>query len=590
METSHVLTRPGRDLCWTKGRSSPLKVCIVNPRFDPSFFGFDFALPLLGGTARYWSVTNSLPTLAGLVPEGCEVTLVDENVEEIDFAALRAFDVVGVTGMIVQKRRMLEILRELRHAPSLVVLGGPYVSVDEGAFDGLCDVRFIGEAEETWPAFLSALIAGEHVQSRYEQVERTDMTRVPVPRYDLLRPGRYMQATLQFSRGCPFQCEFCDIITIFGRRPRLKTPDQIIAELDAIQEAGFAVCFIVDDNFIGNRKEAKKLVRRIIEWQRDHGYPLQLTTEASINLADDAELIELMYRANFRGVFIGIESPRAASLTETKKHQNVRGDSVASKIRRVRDGGFVISAGFIVGFDNDDLGIFEDQKRFIAELGIGHAAVAILTPVPTTPLYDRLKAEGRLNDSDPKVAFVPKQMTQRELRERHSLLVHELYEPEAYLGRVMAGYASSPAFRARRAELERLIGRRSSVLGTANNLTDTFRKMYRLARALVRRGLFWSLAPAYLKVYVRENLRLGRERLSLGHYVGLLLQHWHFYNLMRHDAKVDFGNVAERTEPRAGSLADQRPLIVTTAAVIATGSGAKPPSEDQRPPNLRARI
>jgi radical SAM superfamily enzyme YgiQ (UPF0313 family) len=520
-------------------------VCIVNPCFNPSFFAFDFALPLFGGTARYWSVTNALPTLAALAPEGCEVTLLDENVEEIDFAALEAFDVIGVTGMIVQKQRMFEILERLKGAPATIVVGGPYATVDEGAFAGLCDVRFIGEAEETWPAFLASLMAGKDVDGRYEQTERTDMTRCPAPRYDLLRPGRYVQATMQFSRGCPFQCEFCDIITIFGRRPRLKTPSQVLAEFDAIRDAGFRVCFVVDDNFIGNKKEAKKLLRQIIAWQQQHNYPLQLSTEASINLADDAELIDLMHEANFRQVFIGIESPRAESLRETKKLQNLKGDSLLEKIGRVRDGGLVISAGFIVGFDSDDAGIFADQKAFIAASGIGQAAVAILTPVPTTPLYDRLRAEGRLDDSDPKVAFIPQRMSQRELREGHSELVLELYEAEAFLSRVLRGYAASPGFRARRAELDRMIGRAPSVIGSAVTLGDSVRKLGRLARALIEQRVFWQIAPAYLRVYLRDNLRLGRERIPVPQYVGLLLTHWHFYKLMRHDAQMAFGNAAE---------------------------------------------
>ena len=522
-----------------------LRVCLINPRFQPSFFAFDFALPVLGGTARYWSVTNALPTLAALAPAGCEVTLLDENVESIDFEALSRFDVIGVTGMIVQRKRMREILTCLKDLPARIAVGGPYVSVDEHAFDGLCDTRFIGEAEETWPAFLSALIEGAPVQERYEQSERTDMTKVPPPRFDLLKAKSYVQATLQFSRGCPFLCEFCDIITIFGRRPRLKTAEQVLAELEGIHRAGFRVCFVVDDNFIGNKGEAKKLLHSIIAWQREHGYPLQLSTEASINLADDREFIELMVQANFRQVFIGIETPREASLMETRKVQNVRGDSLLDKIKRVRDGGLVVNAGFIVGFDNDDAGIFDEQRRFIEASGIAQATVTILTPVPSTPLYDRLKAEGRLDDSGHEVAFIPKQMTQKELREGHFALVRDLYAPEAYLGRVLAGYRSSPPFRRRRAELEKEIGRPSSVVGSAMGLTSALGRLGRLAAALVRARLFWLLGPAYLRIYLRENLPLGRERIPLVQYIGLLVTHWHFYNLMNHEARMDFGNAVE---------------------------------------------
>src|SRR4030095_6360159 len=235
----------------------------------------------------------------------------------------------------------------------------------EGLFDGLCDVRFIGEAEETWPEFLNALASGAEIKPRYQQEEKTDMTSVPVPRFDLLKRGRYGTAPVQFSRGCPFLCEFCDIITIFGRRPRVKRPEQVLAELDAVLAQGFRGCFLVDDNFIGNKIEAKRLLRRIIEWQTTHGFPLEFVTEASINLANDPELIDLMVKANFQSVFIGIETPREASLTETRKHQNVHGDSLLAKLERIRAAGLVVSGGFIVGFDNDDEKIFEQQFEFI---------------------------------------------------------------------------------------------------------------------------------------------------------------------------------------------------------------------------------
>ena len=265
-------------------------------------------------------------------PPASRLELVDENVRPIDWDDLRGFDIVGVTGMIVQRDRMIEILTRLRDLPPLVIVGGPYVTVAESAFASLCDARFIGEADESWPAFLTSFANGERIQERYEQAEKTDMSKVPTGRYDLLDMARYGMATVQFSRGCPFQCEFCDIITIFGRRPRLKTPEQFLAELDAVRRAGARLCFLVDDNFIGNKVAVKKMLPQLIEWQKRNGYPLQLYTEASVNLADDAELIEMMVQANFRQVFVGLESPRAESLIETLKFQNTRGDSLLEKI------------------------------------------------------------------------------------------------------------------------------------------------------------------------------------------------------------------------------------------------------------------
>ena len=294
-----------------------LKICLINPKFEPSYWGFDYALPLYPGDKRCTMITGALPHLAGLIPDH-EVVLLDENVEEIDFAALTSFDIVGVTGMIVQKARMREILERLRELKIFTVVGGAYASVHEAYFDGLCDVLFSGEADETWPAFVDCFASGKNFDNFYKQANPTDMTKVPKARFDLLKVSRYASGALQFSRGCPFRCEFCDIIVTFGRRPRMKRPEQVVEELEDMRNAGFFSCFIVDDNFIGNKKAAKELLRLIIAWQEKNSYPLRLTTEASINLADDAELLELLYRANFRSVFIGIESPRRESLQETK--------------------------------------------------------------------------------------------------------------------------------------------------------------------------------------------------------------------------------------------------------------------------------
>ncbi len=520
-------------------RVKPLRVCLINPRFEPSFWGFDFTLPMLPGNKRYWSTPGAFPTLAALVPEGVEIELVDENVRSIDWDDLRRFDIVGITGMIVQRARMVEILTRLRDLPALVIVGGPYVTVAETALAHLCDVRFIGEADESWPAFLTSFANGEAPLERYEQAEKTDMSKVPTGRYDLLDMSRYGMATVQFSRGCPFQCEFCDIITIFGRRPRLKTTEQFLAELDAVRRTGARLCFLVDDNFIGNKVAVKKMLPHLIEWQKRNGYAMQLYTEASVNLADDAELIEMMVQANFRQVFVGLESPRAESLIETLKFQNTRGDSLLEKIGRIRDGGLVLQAGFIVGFDNDDPRIFDEQYEFIEESGVGQAMVSILTPIPTTPLYDRLKAEGRLNYTDPEVAFVPKLMTQAELRTGHADLIRRLYEAPVFFGRVFKGYRSA-TFRARRRALDRAAG----MTGFRSTVTRNFGALLvvlRLARELTRKSAFWRLFPQYVRLYVNENLAMRGERMPFYQFVSLCLMHWHFYNIARRPHKGNVG-------------------------------------------------
>ena len=280
------------------------------------------------------------------------------------------------------------------------MVGGPWVTVQEDYFGDLVDVIFVGEAEETWPRFLKEWSQGLH-QLRYEQVEKTDMTKVPTPRFDLLKMKHYAFGSLQFSRGCPFQCEFCDIIVTFGRRPRIKTGTQVIAELEAIRKSGMDIVFIVDDNLIGNKKAIKEVLRDVIAWQEKMNYPLTLFTEASIDLADDAELMDLMVQANFIATFIGIESPDEESLREAKKYQNVRtGGTLLEKVHRIQDAGMEVWCGMIMGFDNDDEGIFDRQIQFMREARISFSMSGMLSAIPKTPLHDRLAAEGRLDTAD----------------------------------------------------------------------------------------------------------------------------------------------------------------------------------------------
>ena len=259
-------------------------IVLINPRFEISFWGLEHALPLLGKRANM--PVAALPLIAALTPSRHTVTIIDENVETIDFNRCAKADIVGVTGMIVQRRRMREILTELRKRNCYAVVGGPWVSVSESYFDNLADVIFIGEAEETWPEFLDDWEEGRP-KRRYEQEEKTDLAKVPPPRLDLLKMSKYAFGSVQFTRGCPFTCDFCDIIVIFGRRPRLKTHEQIIAELEALRAQKLHFVFIVDDNIIGNKKAIKDILHHVIAWQKANGYPLMFVTEASIDLADE---------------------------------------------------------------------------------------------------------------------------------------------------------------------------------------------------------------------------------------------------------------------------------------------------------------
>ncbi len=301
------------------------------------------------------------------------------------------------------------------------------------------DVIFIGEAEDTWPQFLKEWQQGLH-QYRYEQVEKTDMAKVPIPRYDLVKFKEYAMGCVQTSRGCPFQCEFCDIIVIFGRKPRIKTPEMVVSEVDAQHKLGVRVIFLVDDNFIGNKKVAKVILRAIIEWQHSHGFPMAFFTEASLDLAEDDELMRLMAEAGMVAVFIGIESPDEEALRETKKFQNVRAGGLVERIKKVQQAGMEVYAGMIVGFDSDDETVFERQYAFLEKARIVGAMAGMLSAIPKTPLYDRLLAEGRLDNTaadDPNIAtnVIPLKMSVETMRDGWLHLMIRLYEAENYFAR-----------------------------------------------------------------------------------------------------------------------------------------------------------
>ena len=451
--------RGGRAENATGARRLMADIVLINPRFEVSFWGMEHALPFIGKRANL--PVACLPLLAALTPPGHTVTLMDENVEAINYERCARADIVGVTGMSVQRFRMKEILAELKRRGCFTVVGGPLVTVLEDYFDGLADAIFIGEAEETWPRFLGEWQQGRH-QYRYEQAEKSDMTKLPTPRFDLLKMQHYAFGSLQFSRGCPFQCEFCDIIVTFGRRPRIKTTAQVIAELEAIRAAGMRIVFIVDDNLIGNKKAIKEVLRAMVAWQRRNNYALTFFTEASIDLADDPELLELMVEADFVAVFVGVESPNEESLRETKKYQNVRaGGTLLEKVHRIQDAGLEVWCGMIMGFDHDDATIFDRQVEFIQRARISFSMSGMLTAIPKTPLHARLAEEGRLDPCDQSefgTNVIPLRLGRAELRDGFVRVLTELYDVDAYFARTEAlflatrfdcGSVKSPRYRRR---------------------------------------------------------------------------------------------------------------------------------------------
>jgi radical SAM superfamily enzyme YgiQ (UPF0313 family) len=516
------------------------EIVLINPRFEASYWGLEYALPLFGKRAAM--PVAGLPLLAALTPPPHRVTIVDENVEPLDFNRLARADIVGLTGMSVQRGRMREILDELSRRQVLTVVGGPWVSVNERYFGDLAPVIFVGEAEESWPQFLDHW-QRRAVLPRYEQTVRTDMTRLPLPRYDLLKMQHYLFGSLQFSRGCPFQCEFCDIIVTFGRRPRLKTAAQVVAEMEALRTQDVEIVFIVDDNLIGNKKAVTPLLVALAEWQQARGFPFILVTEASLDLAEDEALMRLMLAANILSVFIGIETPNEASLLETRKHQNLKsGRTVVERVHAIQSAGLEVWSGMILGFDHDGPAIFAAQREFLREARIAQAMVGMLYAVPKTPLHARLAAAGRLDPDDDSpfgTNVIPTGMTRQELRDGYIRLMDEIYQADAYFERLGAGLGNdampfAPA-RARYWQDHPL----ARVKGQAFNLARAIGLYVRLMRRVEDE----SLRKRYRREVMREFL-LHRDPGRLFGYVVRCALHYHHYSfsqqMVRHqDALVN---------------------------------------------------
>ena len=413
-------------------------IVMISPKFEPSFWGLEYVMPVFRKSAIM--PNPALPLLAALTPASYQVRIIDENVEEIDFDSIMSADIVALTGMIVQRKRMREILEELKKRDLFTVVGGGWITVKEDAFDpSLHDVIFVGEAEETWPRFLEDWENGRHAE-RYEQESKTVMATVPTPAHNLIKMDRYLFANLQISRGCPFNCEFCDIIVTFGRRPRVKTPEQVISELESIKARKITHVFVVDDNLIGNRKAVLPVLKELAAWQKRNNYHFSFFTEISINLSEDQEFMDLLVEANFQSVFIGIETPDDASLKEAKKMQNLnRGTSLVDRVRRIQDNGIETTCGMIVGFDNDTEKTFAKLTQFLIDARIAHAMLGMLFAIPKTPLYTRLEKEGRLDmteDPDYGTNVIPLNMSREELTDGYIRIMKDLYSPDAFFDRV----------------------------------------------------------------------------------------------------------------------------------------------------------
>ena len=413
------------------------KILLVYPSIPTTYWSYKYALPFVRRKAVMPPL--GLLTVAALLPPEFELRLVDTNVAPLQAQDVDWADLVFVSAMIVQKRSFEEVVRLCRERGRTVVAGGPYPSSSHELIRGV-DHFVLDEAELTLPPFLRDLEQGcaRHV---YRSPEKPDITLTPIPRFELVDTSLYETMPVQYSRGCPFECEFCDIIEMFGRKPRTKAPAQFLREVEAVYATGFrGSLFIVDDNFVGNKLRAREMLRGLVVWQREHGYPFSLATEASITLAHDEELLSLMAEAGFAMVFVGIETPDALTLARTRKTQNLREDILAS-VARIQGHGLEVTGGFIVGFDGESDDIFERQRRFIQSAGIPTAMVGLLMALPNTRLARRLAAEGRLlqdcqgnNTHDLRLNYVP-QMPAERLIGGYKRLLSEIYSPRSYFQR-----------------------------------------------------------------------------------------------------------------------------------------------------------
>jgi radical SAM superfamily enzyme YgiQ (UPF0313 family) len=438
-----------------------MKVLFIQPKYPDTFWSLRHALRFISKKAVYPPL--GLMTVSAMTPEGWPKKLVDLNASSLRDEQIKWADMVFISAMSVQSVSVFEVITRCKSFNKKMVAGGPLFSEEPEKFDDV-DHLVLNEAEITFPLFLADLEKGtaKHI---YQTDEFADLSLTPIPDYSLINHSHYASQSIQFSRGCPFNCEFCDITALLGHKVRTKTTRQILAELDEIMKIGWkGGVFFVDDNFIGNKKILKQeLLPAIIRWMEKNKYPFTFITEASINLADDEELMHMMVRAGFIKVFVGIETPDELSLTECNKTQNHNRDLLHS-VKTIQTAGMEVTAGFIVGFDSDKPSIFERQIDFIQKSGIVTAMVGLLNAPRKTRLYKRLEEEGRIVSDfsgDPTsyaINFTPK-MDLHELLAGYQKIISGIYSSKMYNERVLSFLKSynPPAYGKRHITVNRLM-------------------------------------------------------------------------------------------------------------------------------------
>ncbi len=487
-----------------------MNVLLVYPRYPETFWSFSNVLSFISKKAAFPPL--GLLTIAAMLPEAWNRRLVDANVAPLRDEDLAWADLVMISAMLIQVEPAREIVARAKALGKTVVAGGPAFNAQPELFPEV-DHLVLNEAEVTLPLFLAEF--GRGVAERiYASKERPDIALTPVPDWSLIDMKQYATMSVQYSRGCPFNCEFCDIVIMNGRTPRTKSPEQMLTELQALYDAGWrSTVFVVDDNFIGNTVRVKGMLRALVDWQKARGYPFTFLTEASTNLADDQELMGLMSAANFSKVFLGIETPSVESLKECGKHQNAT-RNLAEAVRTIQSQGLQVMGGFIVGFDHDTERIFESQIGFIQKVGVVTAMVGLLNAIPGTRLWHRLKAEGRLlgeatgENTDGTINFVPR-MDRETLLAGYRKILATIYSPKHYYRRVSTFIANyNPTVRRRL----------------------TFEELRAFAKSTVRIGLVSRASLQYWKLLIKTALT---KRQALPTAVELAIYWLHFNKVAR---------------------------------------------------------
>ena len=417
-----------------------MQCLLIYPKFPKTFWSFESVLKLVGRKVTLPPL--GLATVAALFPDSWEFKLVDRNIRPVSEEEWEWAEIVFCSAMVVQKQDLFDQIAAAKQRGKTVAVGGPYAtSVPEDMHQAGADFLVLDEGEITVPLFLEALKRGQTSGVLRADGKKPDVTQTPIPRFDLYEFDAYDSMSVQYSRGCPFLCEFCDIITLYGRRPRTKTPEQLMAELEKLYEYGWRRCvFMVDDNFIGNKKNAKEMLRVLTHWQEAHGYPFSFMTEASVDLAQDKELMPLMVASNFDAVFLGIETPDEESLRLTRKYQNLR-NSLVEAVDTIVRAGLRPMGGFILGFDGEKAGAGKRITEFVEQTAIPTPVISMLQVLPNTGLWDRLKKEGRLHQDggDINQTTLTNFVTQRpvgEIAQEYVEAFMSAYDEGCYMDRV----------------------------------------------------------------------------------------------------------------------------------------------------------